>query len=173
MSNQNANVFTENNIVTELQKAPEIQGKQFIESDEVEEVARRVLDEEMLDIGPAEIGYLLVYPNINKKTAGKCKKCNKELQFYTGNNYLIQISGELWDMLTEKSRYLLVFHELLHVDAVFKSKTQEWKFKIRRHDFEDFYEIYDNHGLEWMKTIKGTVSSLYDLDPKEETEVTV
>lgn len=147
--------------------------KQLMESPEVEEVARQVIENENLDFGPAEVGYFLVYPNLSKKTAGKCMKASREVKYYSGNDYLIEISGEMWDMLDSKTREMLLFHEMLHIDPVYKAKRQEWVFKLRKHDFGDFYEINDKHGNEWYKTIQATVSSLYDLDPKDETKVTM
>ncbi len=147
--------------------------KQLMESPEVEEIAEQVIERENLDFGPAEIGYFLVYPNLTKKRAAKCIKATREVKYYSGNDYLIEISGEMWDMLDSKTREMLVYHELLHLDPVYKSKKQEWVFKKRKHDFGDFYEINDKFGNEWYKTIQATVSSLYDLDPKDENKVTL
>ena len=154
-------------------EAIKINDKQLMESPEVETIAEKVIEGEDMDFGPAEIGYFLVYPNLTKTNGAKCMKASREVKYYSGNDYLIEISGELWDMLDEKTKYMLVYHELLHIDPVFKAKNEQWKFKIRRHDFGDFYEINDKHGNEWYKTIQATVSSLYDLDPKKETKVTI
>jgi len=150
-----------------------INNKQLMESPEIEAIAEKVIEEENLDFGPAEIGYFLVYPNLTKTNGAKCVKATREVKYYSGNDYLIEISGEMWDMLDEKTKYMLLYHELLHIDPVFKAKNEEWKFKVRRHDFGDFYEINDKHGNEWYKTIQATVSSLYDLDPKKETKVRI
>lgn len=150
-----------------------INDKQLMESPEVQTIADKVIERDNLEFGPAEIGFFLVYPNLSKKRAAKCMKASREVKYYSGNDYLIEISGELWDMLDEESREMLVLHELMHVDPVYKAKRQEWVFKIRKHDFGDFYEINDKYGNEWYKTIQATASSLYDLDPKEESKVTM
>ncbi|MGM0589188.1 MAG: putative metallopeptidase [Bacteroidota bacterium] len=147
--------------------------KQLMESPEVEEMAAKVIEQEKMEFGPAEIGYFLIYPNVTKSTAAKCVKASREVKYYSGNDYLIEISGELWDMLDDDTRYMLLYHELLHVDPVYKAKKQQWTFKKRQHDFGDFYEINDKHGNEWYKTVQATVSSLYDLDPKQENRVKV
>ncbi len=145
--------------------------KQLMESPEVEKIAETVIERETLDFGPASIGYFLVYPNLSKYKAAKCKKASREVEYYSGHNYLIEISGEMWDMLDQKTREMVVFHQLLHVDPVYKAKNQEWKMKTRKPDFSDFYEINDKYGNEWYKTVQATVSSLYDLDPKRESKV--
>lgn len=145
--------------------------KQLMESPEIEAVARRVIDKFELDFGPAQIGYFLVYPNISKQRAAKCMKATREVKYYSGNDYLIEISGELWDMLDDDTQEMLVYHELLHIDPVFKAKNQEWKMNLKKPDFQDYYMINDKFGNEWYKTIQATVSSLYDMDPRQESKV--
>lgn len=145
--------------------------KQLMESPEVEAIASKVIETYNLDFGPAQVGYFLVYPNISKQRAAKCMKATREVKYYSGNDYLIEISGELWDMLDEDTREMLIYHELLHIDPVFKAKNQEWKMKLRKPDFADFYQINDRFGNEWYKTIQATVSSLYDMDPRQEGKV--
>ena len=147
--------------------------KQLMESPEVEAIAKMVIEQHKMEFGPAEIGYFLVYPNISRQKAAKCMKASREVKYYSGNDYLIEISGELWDMLDNQTKEMLLYHELLHVDPDFKSKTQEWKMNLRKPDFSDFYTINDKYGNEWYKTIQATVSSLYDLDPKQESKVSL
>jgi len=74
-------------------------------------------------------------------------------------------------MLDQKTREMVLFHQLMHVDPVYKAKNQEWKMKIRKPDFSDFYEINDKYGNDWYKTVQSTVSALYDLAPKQESKV--
>lgn len=147
--------------------------KQLMESPEIEAIAERVAERENLEFGPAEIGFFLVYPNLSKYRAAKCMKASREVKYYSGNDYLIEISGEMWDMLDEKTKEMVLLHQLLHVEPVYKAKNQEWKMKIRKPDFRDFYEINDKYGNEWYKTVQATVSSLYDLDPRRESKVTL
>ncbi len=147
--------------------------KQLMESPEMETIAKKVIKEYSLEFGPAEIGYFLVYPHISKQKAAKCIKASREVKYYSGNDYLIEVSGELWDMLDSKTKEMMIYHELLHLDPTFKSKTQEWKMNIRKPDFADFYSINDKFGNEWYKTIQATASSLYDLDPKQESKVSL
>lgn len=147
--------------------------KQLMESPEMETIAKKVIKEQNLDFGPAEVGYFLIYPNISKQRAAKCLKATREVKYYSGNDYLIEVSGELWDMLDSKTKEMVIFHELLHLDPSFKSKTQEWKMNLRKPDFSDFYTINDKFGNEWYKTVQATASSLYDLDPKQESKVSL
>lgn len=145
--------------------------KQLMDSPELEEIATNVIEEEGLDFGPARIGYLLVYPNLSKYRAGKAKKASKEEKHVSGNDYWIQFSGDIWDMLDSKTRHKAVYHLLLNLDPTYKAKNQEWKMKTRKPDFADFYEINDKYGNDWYKTVQSVTSSLYDLNPKKECKV--
>ncbi|MBO6535868.1 MAG: hypothetical protein JJ966_06555 [Balneolaceae bacterium] len=147
--------------------------KQLMESPEIEAIAQKVIKDYKLEFGPAEIGYFLVYPHISKQKAAKCMKATREVKYYSGNDYLVEVSGELWDMLDTKTKEMMIYHQLLHLDPTFKSKTQEWKMNLRKPDFADFYAINDKFGNEWYKTIQATASSLYDLDPKQESKVSL
>ncbi len=148
-------------------------GKELIESPEMQDIAKQVIEAQNIELGPAQIGYLLVYPNISKQRAAKCIKSTNEVKHYSGNDYLIEVSGDLWDMLDLDTKKMLLYHELLHIDPVFQAKTQEWKMNLRKPDFADYYEINDKFGNEWYKTIQATVSSLHDLDPRQESKVSV
>ncbi|TVR14397.1 MAG: hypothetical protein EA391_12790 [Balneolaceae bacterium] len=150
-----------------------LSGKELMESPEMQKIAEDVIKTHNIELGPAQVGYLLVYPNISKQRAAKCMKATPEVKHYSGNDFLIEVSGDLWDMLDSDTKKMLLYHELLHIDPVFKAKNQEWQMRIRRPDFADYYEINDKFGNTWYKTIQATVSSLHDLDPKQESKVTV
>jgi len=162
-----------NNDILQPIEATAETGKQYMESPELEAVGKIVIEKYNIDLGPAEIGYFLVYPNISKKKAAQAIKSPDLLTFYSGNNFIVKVSGEMWDMLDTKTRELLVYHQILHFDASFKSKTQEWKFKIRKPSYTDYYEIADKFGSDWHKTIQATVSSLYDMEPKDEDQISL
>src|SRR5699024_12335969 len=121
--------------------------KQLMESPEVEKIAQTVIEREDLDFGPAEIGYFLIYPNLSKYKAAKCIKTSREVEYYSGNNYLIELSGVMWDMMDQKTREMVLFNQLLHVDPEYNDKNQEWMMKVSKSDFTAFYGInvkYDN-----------------------------
>ena len=152
---------------------PQIQGKQYIEDPSLAKFGQRVRRDKNIETGKAEIGYMLVFPNISQTTGAKCVKCSALVKHFSGYDFVIQISGEMWDMLDQTTREILLWHQLLHVDATFKTKTQEWSYTVRKHDYADFYEINEKVGNTWYKTIQATISSLYDLDPKKESKVKV
>lgn len=160
-----------------IDECPVKMDKQFMESPEMEKIASTVLQDKKMDLGPAEVWFTLVYPNISKNKPAKTKKASKELKHHTGYDYMIQVSGELWDMLDSKTKYFLLWEELLKIDPVFKSKEQQWVMKLRKPNYSNFYEIIDGEGHEEAKrlheTIQATASSLYDLDPRQEDQISL
>jgi hypothetical protein len=150
-----------------------ISTKQFMNNPELEKLFNKVKKEKNIELGPAQVELLLVYPHISKQRPAKAIKCNPEMVHMTGFHFILEFSGELWDMLDSKTKEMAMFNQLLHLKAKFKSKTQEWKFSIRKPDYADYYEISDRHGNEWYKTIQATASSLYDLDPDQENQVSL
>ena len=147
--------------------------KEFIQSDDLNEMASTVIREQSLELQPARISYLLVYPNISKTCVSKPIKTGRELRHYSNVEYLIEISGEVWDALDEKLRYALVHHQLKHIMPVMDDKTGDWKFEIRKHDVEDFRSVTKQHGTDWSSNVKTIVSSLYDLSPKAEDSISI
>lgn len=147
--------------------------KQLMESPEVEAVAKQVIADKVIELGPADVGYFLVYPNISKKRAAKAMKASREVKHFSGYDFLIEISGELWDMLDNQTKYNLLWNQLLHCDASYKSKTGEWSLKIVKPQYTDYYQIADSEGSEWHKAVQATASSLYDMDPKDEGQVSL
>ena len=144
-----------------------IRNKEYVKSDEVEELAKQVIAEKNLDLHPARIKYLLVYPNINKTTGGRCTRASNLLKFYGEVDYVIELSGEFYDQLDEDRKKILLWHELKHPMPVMNDKKGEWEFKLRRHDIEDFYAIINEHGIDWHKNLKTMFGSVYDLTPEE------
>src|SRR5574343_378387 len=151
---------------------PKVQ-REFIVSEDLQNVAEEVIQKEHIDTKGISIAYLLVFPNISKTVAGKCIKSSKEMKFLGKVDYVIEISGELWDVLEEDVRYILVHHELMHILSINNEKTGERELKIRQHDVQDFSKLIDRHGVYWIDMVKTSVSSLNDLTPDEQDKIRI
>ena len=95
------------NDILETMEPVKASSKQYMESPEVEAVAKAIIKNHNLDFGPADIVYFLVYPNISKKKAAQAIKCSDLVRFYSGNDFAVKVSGELWDMLDSKTKELM------------------------------------------------------------------
>ena len=147
--------------------------KEYEVSPELRTLAEEVIAKESLTVTPAKIEYLLVYPNISKTVVGRCKATRGELNFYSKTDYLIEMSGELWDVLDDKVKYIVMLHELKHVMPAMNEKKGEWDFKVREHDIMDFASIIKKYGIDWFATVKTIASSIYELSPEDENSITL
>jgi predicted metallopeptidase len=142
--------------------------KEYEDAPEVEQIAEQVIQDKGMDLHMCDVKYLKVYPHISKTTAGKCKALNRREHHLSGGyDYAIEMSGELWDSLGPDRRYILTWHELMHIYPVYNDNKGEWNYKVRKHDVEDFEDIIEQHGADWFSEIKDINSSLYDLDPEK------
>jgi len=142
----------------------EVKKKRYEVSDEVKAVADEVMVTKNMDLKPATIKYVLVFPGINKKTAARCMLSNPMLKLFGECDYIIQVSGDLWNKLDDDRKKILMYHELLHVFPVQNAKSGNWDFHIRSHDVEDFFVILKNHGVDWISDLRTLFSSVYDID---------
>lgn len=144
-----------------------INKKEYVKSHDLEVLADKVIHDKNMGIQDVRIKYLLVYPYISKKIAGRCMKATDVLKVYADCEYVIQMSGDLWDQLDDDKKFILMWHELLHVLPIMNEKTGEWNYKLRDHDVKDFYTIIKDHGIDWFNEMKTLFSSVYDLEPKD------
>lgn len=145
-----------------------IGNKTFEESEEVEATAKEVIDEEdNLFLGNATIRYMKVYPEISKTTAGRCIKANKELKYFSDCDYIVEMSGDLWDNLHDDVKYVLMHHELMHIYVDVDDEGND-VYKMRDHDVMDFREIIERYGIDWLRTLQ---DSMNDLIPEDKQKV--
>ena len=76
------------------------------------------------------------------------------------------MSGDLWEGLDRKTKSILMWHELMHINVTF-DKEGEPVYKLRQHDVQDFYTIIQQAGIDWIADIKAIAESVYDLEPHE------
>jgi len=148
-----------------MSETVKIKNREYVKSQDLEVLADKVMHDKNMGIENVRIKYLLVYPFINKFTAGHCSRANNLLKVFGNCDYVIQMSGDLWDQLDDETREILMYHELLHVHPVMNEKTGEWDYKLRDHDVQDFYTIIQKHGIDWFGNLKTQFSSVYDIEP--------
>jgi len=151
-----------------------IKKKEYIESDDLKILAEEIMEKEQLNISPpAKLKFLKVYPDITKTKVGVCIRASNELRLFSGAHYVIEMSGVLWDSLDDNTKYVLMYHELLHPMPVMNEQSDEWDFKIRKHDVQDFHHIISKYGVEWFTNLKTLASSVYNLTPEQESSITL
>ena len=128
--------------------------KRYVFDSALDELAKQVIEKNaMEDMDKPRITYMKVYPNVTKTVAGRCIRASDTLKIFSDCDYIIQMSGDLWDKLNASAREVLMHHELLHV-AVKYDKDGNEKFLLRKHDIEDFAEIVGQYGINWLHDLR-------------------
>lgn len=149
------------------EKSASIKNKRYEMSADVGLVAMQVINATMVSIAPARVKYIKVYPNIAKDKAATCTLASNLVNFFGECDYIISVSGELWDALNDKLKFILVYHELLHVMPVQNEKTGDWKFLLRDHDIQEFREIINAYGIDWLNDLKEAFELSGGFEPGE------
>lgn len=146
---------------------PEIDGPDFIRSDEVKAVGLEVLDmhggiggvprlhpiAEAIRDGDLRIMWLFNEKPFNEETeddqepeiAGRCVKAPKLWHDITGVDFAIWVRKHFWDDFNTELRRAVVLHELLHIE-IKRDKDNQPRFATRKHDVEDFVDVARQYG---------------------------
>lgn len=152
--------FNNNDIDGKKKKKPKTE-KTFVQNAQLNNLIKLVVEEENIDIAEAKICGLQVSPSIGDFIAGRCIRSGKQLKHFSGYDYIIEVSGELWDLLNEQTKYLLVYHELLHIGIKYK-KDGSVVYGIVDHDIKDFRNIIKKYGIDWISEVNLLNSTLVD-----------
>lgn len=147
--------------------------KRVYTSDALKALGELVIQEQDMDLKPATIEYLLVSPMISKTTVARCIRCSDELSYFSEADYIIEFSEDLWNVLNDDTKKVVMHHELLHVNPVYNEKKGEWTMKLQPHDFEDFFQIVNMYGVNWYKNMQVQAGSIRDLTPEQTDVVSV
>ena len=144
----------------------------FIPDDkhELRELFTKVIedDEEIRDnVKGAACEILIIYPNISKTTIARVVKTSKELKFFTNRDYLIEFSGDIYDMMAPEQRYYVMMHELLHIRQLYNFKMDTTSYKLCDHDVKDFAKVIKKAGgIDWFLSLKDKIVDIHCSDAK-------
>lgn len=113
----------------------------------------------------ARFEILLVYPGISKTCAARICKSGRHVKLLNDYDYILEFSGDLWDRITEKSKELLMLHELKHVNIDF-DKEGNPRFRLIQHDVQDFYSILSKYGFDYITELRDTIVDMNKVVPK-------
>lgn len=140
---------------------------------EYHQMITSVIDKFAFNVGDATIEVVKVYPNISPKVVARIVKSNNELKFFTGFDYLIELSGETWDAISDDIRRIVIRHELRHV-LVEEDADCAFQYNLQDHEVRDFADIIKDHGIDWYNELRQKVIQLYAFDakikPKDDAE---
>lgn len=93
---------------------------------------------------------------------GKCVKVSDLYREYADYDFIIVLNKDFYDDLevTKEQRMALIDHEMMHCAPTYNDETGEhevdergrYLFRLRGHDFEDFNDIIQRHGI-WKRDL--------------------
>jgi len=134
------------------------------ENDKIRDIFKHVVDNDAdirYNIDGATIELVKIYPNISKTTVARVIRTSKELKLFSGCDLLVEFSGELWDVLNDDVKKIVMEHELLHVQCKVNNKTTEVTYHLVDHDVKDFKSIIEQYGIDWFSEIQNKSIELY------------
>jgi hypothetical protein len=91
-----------------------------------------------------------VYPAISKRTWAHIMKTSPQLKMYSGIDIIIEVSGDVWELLDDEQKHILIEHELMHLYLT-ENDDGVLSIKLAQHDLQDFKKIISKHGIEWTQ----------------------
>lgn len=88
-----------------------------------------------------------------KTTYADTRKVTDVYQAYLPFDFVITFYGDV-EFLSDKQRKLLMYHELRHIEVGTKG------YKVRQHEVEDFRNILELYGINWMDFNNETVPDI-------------
>lgn len=146
--------------------------KTFTEDEDLAILANKVIEEHHLEyMNSVIVKFLLVGPCISKTVHGKCIKASNELKHFGKFDYLIEFSEDLWVALDDQTRYIMMYHQLLHI--LVKINKGKQVLSLAGHDTQDFYSILKQFGVEWFQQFKDIVAATYDLEGPDKDRISI
>ena len=147
--------------------------KEFIEDESLIELANKVIEDNNLDyLNGIRIKYLLVSPQISKTCVGRCIRSSAELKYFAETDYLIEFSNKVWEKIDEKTKEIVMLHELKHI-LIINKEDGETVMSLAPHDVQDFSSILKKYGVDWFSNFSTQVSSVQDMTPAEKDKISI
>lgn len=111
-------------------------------------------------LATAQIDYLFVDKEMKAKGRilfGKVSCPGALLKYYTGKDFIMEISTKSWNELTAQQRQALVDHLLERCSGEEDEDSGEMKWKLREPDVQEFGTILHRHGV-WHDGLRDFIS---------------
>jgi predicted metallopeptidase len=119
--------------------------------DDVKPIVSELIEiypEELSHVRPSRIGYVAFSKKKSTKQAFVAP-IRPMVALFTNIDYILAVHIENWVLRTVSEKYLLIFHELLHIPVGgFDENSKEYR-KTVSHDIQDFSLILHKFGIDW------------------------
>jgi hypothetical protein len=103
------------------------------------------------------------------RTLGRMKKASDVDRAFASYDFVLLLNEEAWPALNDQQKRILVDHELTHAQPAYDNNGEQkvddkdrlcWR--IKKHDIEEFHEIFERHGDECFKMHQLTAAQVND-----------
>jgi hypothetical protein len=118
------------------------------------------------ELATARIKYILVDKGSQKggrPVFGKCRRISGALEYLLELDFLVEVSGDIWNELSVEQRQSLVDHLLERCTGEEDENTGEMVWKLREPDVQEFATILRRRGA-WTAELTEFVSVAKTLD---------
>lgn len=123
-------------------------------------------------VRPSRIGYVAFSKKKSKKQAFVAP-VKPMFGLFANVDYILAVHIENWVMLTVSEKYLLIFHELLHIPPEgFDENSKQFR-KTLDHDVKDFSYILQQFGINWEDADKILKAKGRKEKEKEQEDATI
>jgi len=146
-------------------------------TNDVNALVSKIIDEQFPNLEGAVIKVL--FDTKKRKTGGRyvigrIKKANDEIKALAMSSegippdYVLFLDKNVWQVLSDRDKERVVFHELCHCEVNFDSENQ---YRVRDHEIQGFYaEIdFNQDDNRWSERIGLVAESVYD--PPDEDNI--
>jgi hypothetical protein len=129
-------------------------------TDELEEMSNAIIANRKPELVDAKIVYTFREKTpkkgdkIDLVKLGTLSKVSPKDQYLFGNaHYRLVIGKDGWMVFSNKEKEAFLYHLLCYADVSIDEETNEYVYKIKKPDIQEFTEVVSNYGL-WNESLR-------------------
>lgn len=126
--------------------------------------------DDIFGVDSSSIRIKFVYTVKNSDKIASIRKVSDLMKMWVNADYVIMIYESNFSDLDDVAKEAVLFHELCHIKVVIDKKGNK-KFKLRKHDVEEFVDVVKKYGA-YQNSLNFFVSILRKKDGEEKSEKT-
>lgn len=144
---------------------------------DIYDIINKLIDERFPELEASK--FIVLFDNKKRKAGGRyvigrIKKTNDELKVLSldddgiAPDYIMFIDKNVYEVLDDKDKERVIFHELCHTEVNFDSDNQ---YRIKDHEIQSFYaEIeFNSDDQRWAERVGTIAESVYDPENQDDT----
>lgn len=144
----------------------------WVRFDELKPMVSELIEmypDKLSHIRPSSVGYA-AFSKKRSDAAAKVFPMRPMYGLFANVDYIVAVHIESWVLKTVSEKYVLVFHELLHIPTEgFDENSADFR-KTIKHDVQDFAFVLETFGIHWENSEKILKKRKATDEPKTEVK---